>query len=78
MSRLSGHELQPCQFRIQPTLGQQTLMCALRHDSAAIEHHDAVGALHGGEAVGDDQGGAAFFEAFQGLLDGRFGLRVEG
>ncbi len=53
------------------------LVPALIDDSAAIHHHDPIGLEHGCQTVGDDQGGAAFHQALQGLLDGAFALGVE-
>jgi hypothetical protein len=39
---------------------------------------DHGGVADGGEAVGDDDGGAALHEAVEGLLDVLFGFAVEG
>src|SRR6187401_2704188 len=48
-----SEKLQPCQAGVQPALAHQLGMRALRDDRAALEHHDAVGGLHRGEAVRD-------------------------
>ena len=46
-------------------------------DAALVDDHDAVGLEHGGEAVGDDEGGAVGHEAFQGLVHKVLALRVQ-
>ena len=53
-------------------------MGAPLEDAALVEDDDLVGPLHGAQAVGDHQGGAAGEEAFEGVLDEAFGLGVEG
>ena len=47
---------------------------------AAVDHEDLVGVTHGGEPVGDHQGGAALQRGVQGALDGvlRLGVQVGG
>ena len=49
----------------------------LRHLSV-VEDDDVVGVDDCRESVGDDDGGAALLEAFQGVLHGPFGFVVEG
>ncbi len=43
-----------------------------------LDDEDLVGAADGGEAVGDDEGGAALHEVVQAVLDEGFGFGVEG
>ena len=43
-----------------------------------VQHDDAIGATDGGEAVGDQQGGAPGHEPLEGLQDEVLGLGVEG
>ena len=40
-------------------------MRALLHNAAVLQHHNQVGLLHGGKAVGDYQGGAARHGGFE-------------
>src|SRR5438105_4679154 len=51
---------------------------ALLDDFAIDEDDDAVGMHDGGEAVGDDEGGAVAHEVFEGILDEVFAGGVEG
>lgn len=53
-------------------------MSSLFDDSATIEDVDPVAGLNGGEAVGDDDGCAAFYEIGQGFLNDGFCFAVEG
>ena len=46
-------------------------------DLAVVDDGDAVGAHRGGEAVGDEDGGAALEQHVERLLDLRLGLEVE-
>lgn len=50
---------------MQATLGENTVVRILLDDALAIDHHDPVSALHGGEARGDEEVGAASFQAFE-------------
>ena len=52
-------------------------MGAALDDAPAIDHQQLVGLAHGGEAVGDDEGGAPGERLAQGALHGRLGLGVE-
>lgn len=45
--------------------------------AALVEDQDAVGVADGGQAVGDDDGGAALHEFFDGGLDELFGFGVD-
>src|SRR5207247_10550526 len=62
---LSGYhslKLRLVQALVDATGMQQLGMAADGDDSALVEDDDAVGDLQGVEAVGDDEGGAAFDE----------------
>ncbi len=52
-------------------------MAALGDDPAVLEDDDPVGALHRGEAVGNDERGAALGQPFDGLLHRALALGVE-
>ena len=52
-------------------------MAAGLDDAALVHHHDTVGALHGGEAVGNDERGAVLHQLFQRGLHQAFAFRVE-
>jgi len=45
-------------------------------DVALLDDQDLVGAADGGEAVGDDEGGASLHEVAEAALDEGFGLGV--
>src|ERR1700742_4179313 len=47
-------------------------------DAAFLEDEDAVHVPDGGEAVGDDEGGAVAHQAFEGFLDEVLAFGVEG
>ena len=53
-------------------------MVAAFYDVAFAEDEDIVGVFDGGEAVGDDEGGAAFHEGVHGALDDLLGAGVDG
>ena len=46
-------------------------------DTALLDHHDAVTGQHGGEPMGDHQGGAVTHQFFQRGLHQRLALRIE-
>ena len=52
-------------------------MRALLDDVAVVHHDDAVGLFDGGQAVGNDDAGAAVHQTLQGLLDEAFGFVVK-
>jgi hypothetical protein len=52
-------------------------MGAALDDGPGTEDEDLVAAADGGEAVGDDDGGAVFHELIQGILDEAFALGIE-
>ncbi len=66
------------EFSIQAAMGEEFGVVALFADSAGVEDEDAVGVDDGGEAMSDGQDGAAFGEAFEGLIDRGFGCGIEG
>ena len=51
-------ELQFGETSVQSAAAQEVGVAALLDDAAGFQHKNAVGALHGGEAVGDDERGA--------------------
>ena len=53
-------------------------MGALLDEFAFGKDEDFIGVADGGEAVGDDEGGAAGHEALEGFVDEALGLAVEG
>ncbi len=48
-------------------------MAALLDDAPGLDHADQIGPANGAEAVGDDNGGAAYQQPLQGFLDQRLG-----
>ena len=60
------HQLGVHQASVEALLLQQVLVGAVFHHVTIIQDDDLIGVAHGGEAVGDDQSGAAFHEAVQG------------
>ena len=71
------HELQLREMRVEAILAQQRLVRADRVDASALEHDDAVGVAHGGEAMGDDERRAAAREMLEGLRDLALAFGVE-
>ena len=63
---------------IQATLGEELLVGALLAELAAVHDEDGVGALNGGEAVRDEDGGAAGDHAVEGEANAEFGVGVDG
>ena len=53
-------------------------MGALFDKLAFGDDEDLIGVADGREAVGDDEGGAACHEAFEGFVDEALGFAVEG
>ncbi len=53
-------------------------MGALLAELSAVHDEDGVGALDGGEAVGDEDRGAAGDHAIEGEADAEFGVGVDG
>ena len=50
----------------------------LFNNLAMIDHEDAVGLAHGGQAVGDDEHGSALADAREVFLDDALGFVIEG
>ena len=46
-------------------------------EATTVEHHDPVGGFDGGQAMGDDEGGAALTQGVERLLDFAFGVGVQ-
>src|SRR5690606_9313016 len=59
---------------VRPVGGDELLVRAELHDPAALEDADVGAVPHGGEPVGDDDGGAALHQAAEGILDEAFRL----
>src|SRR5690606_19044862 len=62
--------------RVQAAQGYQLLVGALFHDAPVVQHDDVVRVLHRGDAVRDQDGGAAFHHPLQLAQNRVFGLRV--
>jgi hypothetical protein len=54
-------ELAVVQFGIETVASQQFLVFALLHNVAVIHHQDPIRVADGGEAMGDDEAGAALY-----------------
>ncbi|MNL16958.1 hypothetical protein D3C87_1380240 [compost metagenome] len=52
-------------------------MRAFLDDTALIHHQNAVGLQHGGEAMGNDDGGAGFHQLIERLLHQRFAFGIQ-
>ena len=72
-----GIELQVVEPAVGAGAGHEFLVGADLGDAAALEDDDAVGAAHGGHAVGDDEDGAALHEVGERCLHEGFALGVE-
>src|SRR6266581_4769798 len=70
-------ELHPIELCVDALLRQQLGVPADLDDAAALEHHDAVGALDCREPVRDHDGGAAAHQGFERRLHLALGLRIE-
>src|SRR3546814_12921136 len=62
-------ELQGVEPRVVAAARQQLGVAALLDDAPVVHHVDDVGRDHGGEAVGDDEGGAPSDQLSQRLLN---------
>ena len=56
---------------------EQFLMRALFDNAGLVDNNNAIGMLNGGQAMGDDQSGAAARQLGQRLLNGQFGGGIE-
>ena len=66
----------PVKPAVQAAACHQRVMAAGRDDPAVLQHDDPVGAADGGQAVGDDQGGATLQQRRQRALDFQLGVTV--
>ena len=64
-------------MRIKTVICNQNFVCPLFHDASGLDDIDPVGATDGGQAVGDDQRGAAAHQPGQCILDQAFALGIE-
>src|SRR5882724_2679107 len=69
--------LQLIELPVNPALGEELLVRSHFADLAFVHDDDLVGALDGRKAVGDDQRGAAFDHAAEGVADAEFGFGVD-
>ena len=53
-------------------------MIAAFYNLAVFQHHDGVGIANGGEAMGDDEGRAAFHQFIHTSSDEFFRMRIDG
>src|SRR5690606_3562940 len=63
------HELELVEAGVEAAALEELVVRALLAQLAAVEDEDAVGVLDGGEAMGDDDGGAAAHEGVERMLD---------
>ena len=70
--------LELVELPVEAALGEQFLVGAAFAELALVHDEDGVGALDGGEAVGDEDGGAAGDHAGEGEADAEFGVGVDG
>src|SRR6266699_5902449 len=75
---MSGPELQVVEASIETVGGEQIVVAAALHDASLGQHHDEVGVLHRGQAVGDDEHGPVRHEALDRLLHQPLRLGIEG
>src|SRR5262245_35358546 len=69
LRRSGALELQGVQPAIERVPSEQLLVATHGGDPSPVDDDDPVGGAHGGQAVGDDEDGAAPQEIGQGLLD---------
>src|SRR5882672_9160385 len=75
---MSGPELQVVESPVEAIGRQQVVVTAALDDAPLRQHHDEIGVLHRGQAVGDDEHGAMLHEAFDRLLHQALRFGVEG
>src|SRR5579859_4373971 len=75
--RWSGSELQIMEPAIQAVRGVELGVHPPLHHLALAQHDNLIGVLHGGETVRDDQHGAVFHQAIDGILHQPLRLGVE-
>src|SRR5688572_17576258 len=74
---LAAEKLERRELGVQAALAHELVVLALRHQRTAIHDDDAIGMLHGGEAMRDDERRAAFLQRFERPLNDHLGRRVE-
>ncbi len=62
---------------VEPFLVHQFAVSPRLHKASFVQDEDAIGALDGGEAMGDHERGSAFHQLLQRFLDQTFRLAVE-
>src|SRR5687768_10168623 len=65
------------QLPVQTAVIHQLFVRAALADLPVVEDQDGVGGADGGEAVGDDDRGAAVEQGLDGVLDQKLGLGVD-
>ncbi len=69
--------LELVELPVKAALGQQLLVRAHLAQLALVHDQDGIGALHGGEAVGDQHAGAAFDHALQCAANAQLGVGID-
>ena len=64
-----GGELELGEASVEAASGAQSVVAAFLDDAAFAHHDDAVRGADGGEAVGNDEGGAVLEQPLEALLD---------
>ena len=77
-SRFSGQLLSCEQVGIESAARHQIFVAALLDDAALVQDDDVVGLAQGGDAVGDEDGGAVFHDLAEVAQNRLFGLGVHG
>src|SRR5579863_5237690 len=75
--RFEIDELEIVEAAIGAQLLHQFLMSPYIGDGSVLDHYDAVGAAHGGEAMRDHDDGASSHQILRGGLHQRFGLAIQ-
>src|SRR5277367_6798923 len=73
----SGSELQRCETRVERAARDELRMPPLLDDAPVVEHKDAVGTLHRGEPVRDDDGCAPAHRRVESVLDNALAFRIQ-
>src|SRR5690348_6687020 len=71
-------ELKVVEAAVGAQVAHEVLVGADVGDNPILQYHDTVGVAHGGEAVGDDDNGAAAHQVLQSRLHQSLGLAVQG
>jgi hypothetical protein len=78
LSRRVARELGSRDQAVRPALGEEFAVAAALDDLAVVDHADLVGLGDRRQAIGDDDGLAAFAQGVQRLLDRLLGFGIEG